>query len=336
MVVSPIVVTAPPPDDETSRMPSRAFSASLAIAALGLGLGLAACSTPGASAPAPSPTATPVPLPSPIAAPDLATPEVEAALADLETRYDARIGLSVLDTGSGATLDHRADERFGYASSLKAFAAAALLDATDDADLDRVVTWTQAEVDAAGYSPLTSTHVADGLPLRQLAEAAVRQSDNTALNLVVEHLGGPAALDAALAAQGDDVTDVVNSEPELNRPTAGSTADTTTPAAVRGLLARVVAGDWLGDDDRAQLLDWMSGNATGDALVRAGAPAGWAVADKSGGAGPVRNDVAVVTRPGGDPVVIVVLTTRTDPAAAYDDALVAAAARAAFEAVQRG
>jgi beta-lactamase class A len=31
-----------------------------------------------------------------------------------------------------------------------------------------------------------------------------------------------------------------------------------------------------------------------------------------------------------------VLTTRTDPAAAYDDALVATAARAAFEAVQRG
>ena len=129
----------------------------LTTAALGLGLGLAACSTPGASAPAPSTTATPVPLPSPIAAPDLATPEVEAALADLESRYDARIGLSVLDTGSGATLDHRADERFGYASSLKAFAAAALLDATDDADLDRVVTWTQAEVDAAGYSPLTES-----------------------------------------------------------------------------------------------------------------------------------------------------------------------------------
>ncbi|WP_371740132.1 serine hydrolase [Frigoribacterium sp. VKM Ac-2836] len=139
----------------------------------------------------PSTSDTPVPLPSPIAPPDLSTTEVEAALTDLEARYDARIGLSVLDTGSGATLAHRADERFGYASSLKVLAAAALLDATDDADLDRVVTWTQAEVDAAGYSPLTSEHVADGLPLRQLAEAAVRQSDNTALNLVLTELGGP-------------------------------------------------------------------------------------------------------------------------------------------------
>lgn len=327
------MVTAPLPDDETSRMSRRALSTSLAIAAT-LGLGLAACASPAAPTPTVTPSAsdTPVPLPSPVAAPDLATPEVEAALADLESRYDARVGLSLLDTGSGATLDHRADERFGYASSLKAFAAAALLDETDDADLDRVVTWTQADVDAAGYSPLTSQHVADGLPLRQLAEAAVRQSDNTALNLVLAELGGPTGLDAALAAQGDDVTDVVHTEPELNSPTPGSTADTTTPAAFTATLARITDGDWLAADDRATLLEWMSGNATGDALIRAGAPEGWQVADKSGGAGGIRNDVAVVTPPAGDPVVISVLTTRNDPAARYDDALVAEAARIALTA----
>jgi len=305
----------------------------LTASALGLGLALTGCSTPGSSAPAPSPTATPVPLPSPIVAPDLATPEVEAALTDLEARYDARVGLSVLDTGSGATLDHRAGERFGYASSLKAFAVAALLDATDDADLDRVVTWTQAEVDAAGYSPLTSEHVADGLPLRQLAEAAVRQSDNTALNLVLAELGGPAGLDATLAAQGDDVTDVVHGEPELNTLTQGSTADTTTPAALTAALARITDGDWLAADDRATLLEWMSGNATGDTLIRAGAPDDWQVADKSGGAGGIRNDVAIVVPPSGDPVVISVLTTRNDPAVRYDDALVAAAAEVALSAV---
>ena len=268
---------------------------------LGLGLGLTACAAPGAPAPTPTPSATPVPLPSPIAAPDLSTPEVEAALADLESRYAARVGLSVLDTGTGATLDHRSDERFGYASSLKAFAAAALLDATDDADLDRVVTWTEAEVEAAGYSPLTSEHVADGLSLRQLAEAAVRQSDNMALNLVLSELGGPAGLDAALASAGDDVTDVVHAEPELNTLTPGSTADTTTPAAFTAGLARITDGDRLAADDRATLLDWMTGNATGDTLIRAGAPDGWRVADKSGGAGGIRNDVAIVTPPADRP-----------------------------------
>jgi beta-lactamase class A len=309
-------------------------------AGLALVLALGGCSTADAGAGEPtrasssSPEA-PTPTPTAVTTTVATDPELDAALAELESRYGARVGLSVVDTGTGTALEHRGDERFLYASTLKALAAAALLDATEPADLDEVITWTAADVAAAGYSPATDAAVDTGLTLGELAEAAVRQSDNTALDLVLEHLGGPAALDAALAAQGDDVIDVVHTEPELNRPTPGSTADTTTPAAFRALLTRVVAGDWLDDGDRAQLLDWMSGNATGDALVRAGAPEGWTVADKSGGAGPVRDDVAVVTRPGGAPVVIAVLTTRTDPAAAYDDALVAEAARAALAAISR-
>lgn len=77
----------------------------------------------------------------------------------------------------------------------------------------------------------------------------------------------------------------------------------------------------------------MSGNATGDALIRAGAPADWTVLDKSGGVGPIRNDIAVVTPPGRAPILLTILTTRTDPAAPYDDALVAAVARLALAAL---
>jgi len=102
-----------------------------------------------------------------------------------------------------------------------------------------------------------------------------------------------------------------------------STDDTTTPAAFTADLAAVLDGSTLGTDDTALLLDWMTGNATGDTLVRAGAPEGWTVADKSGGAGGIRNDVALVTRPGGAPIVLTVMTTRKDPTAPYDDALVA-------------
>ena len=251
---------------------------------------------------------------------------VDAALAALEAEFDARVGVSAVDTGDGRSIGHRADERFLYASSLKALAAAALLDVTTADDLAERATWTAADVAAAGYSPVTELHVADGLSYAELAEAAVRKSDNTALNLVLDRVGGPAALDAWLTDLGDDETEVVDREPELNRPTAGSDANTTTPAAFTADLRAVAVGDALAADDRAQLLDWMSGNATGDALVRAGAPDGWVVADKSGGAGGVRNDVAVVTPPGREPIVLSVLTARND--ADYDDALVARAAAA--------
>jgi beta-lactamase class A len=266
--------------------------------------------------------------------PEPAPVDVSAELAALEAEFDARIGVSAVDTGSGRQVLHRQDERFGYASSIKALAAAEFLRSVPADERDEVVTWTAADVEAAGYSPVTGESIDGGLPLAQLAEAAVRRSDNTALNLVLDRLGGPIALDRALEQLGDTTTDVVDDEPALNTIAPGSTANTTTPAAFTADLTAVALGDALPAADRALLLDWMSGNATGDALIRAGAPEGWTVADKSGGAGGLRNDVAVVTPPGRDPIVLSVLTSRNDPEADYDDALVARAAAVVLGALQ--
>ena len=60
-------------------------------------------------------------------------------LAALEARFHARLGVFAVDTGSGATIENRADERFAYASTIKALAAGALLAQTSPADLDRAV-----------------------------------------------------------------------------------------------------------------------------------------------------------------------------------------------------
>lgn len=277
-----------------------------------------AASPPAGAPPEPGTTATaePTAAPPPI--------DVTADLEALEREFGARVGVHAVDTADDRSVSHRADERFGYASSIKALAAAEFLHAVPAAERDAVVTWTAAEVAAAGYSPVTSEH--DALPLSQLAEAAVRRSDYTALNLILARLGGPGALDDALEQIGDTTTEVVSTEPALNDVEPGSTDDTTTPAAFTADLRQMALGGRLLPEDRALLLDWMSGNATGDALVRAGAPEGWAVADKSGGAGGIRNDVAIVTPPGRAPIVVAVLTARDDPAAGYDDALVARAA----------
>ena len=79
--------------------------------------------------------------------------------------------------------------------------------------------------------------------------------------------------------------------------------------------------------DRAQLIGWMSGNATGDALIRAGVPAGWTVADKSGaGSYGTRNDIAVLWPPTGAPIVLTVMSSRTRIDAPYDNGLIADAA----------
>ncbi|WP_129658701.1 class A beta-lactamase [Rothia halotolerans] len=255
-----------------------------------------------------------------------------SGLESLEAEFDARIGVSALDTGSGDVVEHRADERFGYASSLKVLAAAELLQQVPADQREERVTWTQEDVDAAGHSPVTSEHLDEGLTYPELAEAAVRQSDNTAMNLMLARIGGPAGLDAALEELGDTTTEVVNEEPALNAVEPGGTDDTTSPSAFTADLDALFDPERtpqvLDPADRETLIDWMSGNPTGDTLIRAGAPEDWAVAEKSGGAGGIRNDVAIVTPPDRAPIVITVLTQRNDPEAEYDDALVARAAEA--------
>jgi len=278
-------------------------------------LAVAGCAAPPSSTTPSTPPASPSAQPIAI--------DVSTELDALELEYDARVGVSAIDTGSGDSVAFRADERFGFASTVKVFVAAEFLRQVAPADRDDVVTWTRADIDRAGYSPVTTEHLVDGLTLAELAEAAVRESDNTATNLIIERLGGPAAHDAGLELLDDTTTAIVDDEPALNVVSADSADNTTTPAAFTANLGALLDGQTLATDDLATLVDWMSGNATGDNLVRAGAPSGWVVADKSGGAGGIRNDIAIVTPPGRAPILVSILTTKTDAAADYQDELVA-------------
>ncbi|KAB1922203.1 class A beta-lactamase [Micromonospora noduli] len=244
----------------------------------------------------------------------------------LEEQFGARLGIYAVDTGTGRTVEYRADERFAYASTWKALAAAEVLDGTTDAQLDRVVRYSAR--DLVAHSPITEKHVGEGMSLRALADAAVRYSDNTAGNLLLRHLGGPAGFEAKLRALGDTVTDVARYETALNEGTPGDKRDTSTARALAGDLRAYTVGVALEPADRDVLRAWLRGNTTGAALVRAGVPAGWVVGDKTGTGGyGTRNDIAVIWPPDRAPIVLAVLSSRDRKDATPDDAVIAQATR---------
>ena len=254
------------------------------------------------------------------------------ALDALERRDDARLGLVAIDTGSGATVTHRAGERFPFASAAKVFIAATVLDDARSGDLDAVVPIEQR--DMLSYAPVTSQHVGSGMTVRALLDAMLRSSDNTAANLLVARVGGPSVVQQWLRGIGDQVTQVVRVEPDLNEAAPGDERDTTTPAQFAADLRTVLLGDALRPEDRKLLVDTMAGTTTGAATIRAGVPTGWAVADKTGtGSYGVRNDVGIVTPPGRAPIVLVVMTSRSRADAKPVDALVAAATKATVAAL---
>jgi beta-lactamase class A len=246
----------------------------------------------------------------------------------LEHRYDARLGVYAVDTGTGREVAHRADERFPYASTFKALAAAAVLRKYGLDEMDRKVPITRLD-DA--YSPITERRLGTTMTLQALSAAAVRHSDNTAANLLLDRLGGPHGLDAILEDLGDGVTRMERREPELNEWAPGDTRDTSTPRALAQDLRGFVLGHGLHPPERAQLTKWLRTNTTGAGLIRAGVPDGWVVGDKTGTGATygARNDIAVVWPPDRAPIVIAILSNRPDADAEHDDALIAQATRAA-------
>lgn len=259
--------------------------------------------------------------------------DLDETFTTIENEYDARVGVYAIDTESDQTIDYRSEERFAFASTYKALAAALVLKQNTMEELEEVITYT--EDDLVSYSPITEKHVDTGMTLAELSEAAVRTSDNTAGNLLFEELGGPEQFQQSLREIGDDVTQSDRSETALNEFTPGNTRDTSTPAALAMSLQRFAVGDLLTDDKRERLLDWMQGNATGDTLIRAGAPEGWTVADKSGaGRYGTRNDIAVVWSSDREPIILAIMTRHDTEDAEYDDALIAEVAEATLNALK--
>lgn len=234
--------------------------------------------------------------------------------AALEKRSGGRLGVAALDKATGARLAHRADERFAMCSTFKFVAAAAVLAAVDQGKLRLDKSIPYGKADLLDYAPATKEHVADGaMSLAALCKAAVDLSDNTAANLILREIGGPAGWTAYARALGDATSRLDRTEPSLNTADEGDPRDTTTPLAMLGNLDALLIGDALSEASRKTLEEWMlAGSVTGP-LIRAGVPKTWQVADKSGAGGHgTRNDVGVIYRPDKAPILAAIYFTASD------------------------
>jgi beta-lactamase class A len=260
----------------------------------------------------------------------------EDRIAEINARVGGRIGVAALDTGTGQHIEYKANERFPMCSTFKVLAAAAVLKLVDEGKehLDRMVAY--GKEDILEYAPVTKEHLKEGrMTLANLCAAAIEKSDNTAGNLLLRAIGGPSGLTSFLRALGDETTRLDRMEPDLNTAIPGDERDTTTPAAMRDDLVRLLTGDVLSPVSRRQLEMWLVGNQTGAQMIRAGVPTTWRVGDKTGrGDNGVTNDVAVLRPPNSPPIFLAIYSVGSTAAANERTATVAEVARVVAEAFQ--
>jgi beta-lactamase class A len=254
-------------------------------------------------------------------------------IAAIEARLGGRIGVAALDTGSGKRLDYRAVERFPMCSTFKFLAVAAVLKRVDkkQEQLDRFVSYDAKDI--LEYAPVTKAHLKEGgMTLGALCEAAIEQSDNTAGNLLLDAIGGPAGVTNFARSLGDQVTRLDLKEPDLNSAIPGDDRDTTTPGSMLADMTRIFTGDVLSGSSRRQLEDWLQHNKTGAAMIRAGVPRDWIIGDKTGrGANGATNDIAIMRPPDRAPVLLAIYSVGSTATADDGAAAIAEAAKIVTE-----
>lgn len=243
---------------------------------------------------------------------DAASPEVCVTasdlpldLSELERVHGGRIGFAAQEQECGNRVSWRADERFVYCSTFKMYLAAATLMRVQagQEQLDRTIPITPA--DMINHAPVTEPAVGSSLTVEQLMKGTVEVSDNPAANLLLKSLGGIEAMQAFYRGIDDASTRADRFEPEMNR--LDGDKDTILPAQSVANIHRLFVDPAtpLSADSKALLLGWMFDTPTGTARIKAGVPAGWRVAHKTGtgGYGPT-NDIGILYPPSGAPVIV--------------------------------
>jgi beta-lactamase class A len=271
---------------------------------------------------------------------------LQSDLAKVAARCDGKAGIVVVDLSTGETAAVDPASRYPMASVFKLVVAVAALRRVQDGQL-RLTDPIEFGPDDynPGYSPFrdSTNRSATTITVEKAIEWMIVESDNSTVDVLMRKLGGPRAVTAELEKLGLHGIDVSREESQMAADESGlgdapgghwgfasltaaleragkldeakararmlaDERDTSTPAAMAELLARLGRGELLDAERTAVLVSMMERCATGKKRLPAGLPAGGKVGHKTG-TWPtlgVYNDVGLVTRPDGRRYAVVV------------------------------
>ena len=264
---------------------------------------------------------------------------VSAAIRD----FGGRAGAAVRAVDEGWTVEANGRTRLPQQSVSKLWVAITLLDQRDQGRvrLDDPIVVLPSDL-TLFHQPIAYLVARSGrfdTTVGNLLGRALTQSDNTANDRLLSHVGGPDAVRAMIAAKRLGDIRFGPGERRLQSETAGLTwqpafalgnafavarsrlspdvrqaaldryvsdpPDGAAPLAIADALARLARGELLSETSTRIMLDTMAASTTGRARLRAALPPGWKLAHKTGtgqdlgGRNAGFNDVGLLTAPDG-------------------------------------
>ncbi|MEE8659446.1 class A beta-lactamase [Acetobacteraceae bacterium EV16G] len=243
----------------------------------------------------------------------------------LQKRAGGRIGFSARLHGEKRVLAFQPNQLFPMCSTHKFISVAALLALVDSGQRDLRQFIRYAEKDIQTYAPVAKRHLHEGgMYLSAICAAAIQQSDNSAANLILRELGGPAGWTQFARQIHDPVSRLDRYEPALNAAEAGDDRDSTSPNAMRRNIEKILTGHILSRASRQHLTHWMRNAPLTSSLIQSGLGRKADVYDKSGaGAHGTRGDIGLVSLPDGTMMSVAIYLTRTTLHRQAQDRLIA-------------
>jgi beta-lactamase class A len=189
------------------------------------------------------------------------------------------------------------------------------------------------------HSPLQDKYPEGNVdvPLRELLQLEISESDNVAADIVLRTVGGPAVVNDYMASLGVHGFHLQDDEQGLARDVAVQYRNWFEPAGAVQLLRKVGDDSPLTAEHTRMLLQWMQDASSGAARIKGRLPAGTIVMHKTGSSGTrdgvafATNDIGLITLPDGRRLAIAIFVTDSKADDDTRDAVIARIARAAYD-----
>jgi beta-lactamase class A len=229
---------------------------------------------------------------------------LEEKLKSASNLKGLRAGIFVVSPESGRYATLNGKDKFSAASIIKLPILVSLLAAVDSGEvkLDQVLT-IREDLITGGSGILQWRPKGTKISVAETAELMMIVSDNTATNLLIDHLGGKARLNKQFTQWGLTETKINNWLADFEG------TNTTSPYDLVYLMGRLDRGEILSKDSR----DWLNKvmkRTRIRTLLPLGLPPGTVIGHKTGDIGGMVGDAGVVTTPDGGNYLIAVQVAR--------------------------
>jgi beta-lactamase class A len=220
-------------------------------------------------------------------------------------------GLFFLNLDTGAYIDIAGSNSFSAASTIKVPVLVAFFQDVDAGKikLDEKLVM-RPDLVASESGVMQYQKPGTKFSALETADLMITISDNTATNMLIDRLGGIAALNQRFQSWGLNQTAIRTPLPDLKG------TNTITPKELATLMLRVSRGELVSARSRDRLMDIMRRTST-DTLLPQGLAPGATIAHKTGDIGSVVGDVGLIDMPNGQRYVAAMMVKRpfNDPRA---------------------